>query len=128
MFIFIFVLLNKGVFKCSLLHPVAQEGGSIKAYSMEILRDPISVPPICFNVVQVMMFTRAQHKLKENVCKLKLHYHNFFFFFCSGIILGLLLSCASFGQDTFFIANLNRVFHHLYVFGVLPFLSGTYGL
>lgn len=67
------------MFKCSLLHPVPQEGGSIKAYSMEILPDPISVPPICFNVVQVLMFTRAHHKLKENVCKLKLHYHKWFF-------------------------------------------------
>lgn len=126
MFIFIFVLLNKGVFKCSLLHPVAQEGGSIKTYSMETLPDPISVPTICFNVVQVMMFTRAHHKLKENVCKLKLNHLKWVF--CSGIILGLLLSCASFGQNTFFIANLNRFFHHLYVFGVLPFLSGTFGL
>lgn len=66
-FIFNFVLLNKGPFKCSLLHPVAQESGSIKAYGMKTLSDPILVPPICFNVVQVIMLTRVHHKLKENV-------------------------------------------------------------
>lgn len=66
------------MFKCSLLHQIAQEGGSIKAYGMKNLSDPLLVAPVCFNVVQVIMFTRAHHKLKENVCKLKLHHHKRF--------------------------------------------------
>lgn len=79
-FIFIFVLLNKEMLKCSLLQPVAQDAGGIKAYGVKTLSDRLLVPPVCSNVVQVIMFTRANHKLNDNFWKLKLHYYKSFFF------------------------------------------------
>lgn len=64
--------------KCSLLKPVAQEAGGIKVYGMKTLSDPLLVPPVCSNGVQIIMFVRAHCKLKDNSCKLKLRYRKSF--------------------------------------------------
>lgn len=61
---------------------------------MKILPDLMSiyVLPVRVSVIQVIMFIRARHKWKENVCKLKLHIMIFFFFFYSENILGLFIA------------------------------------
>lgn len=98
--------------------------------SMKILSDLMSiyVLPVHVSVIQVIMFIRAHHKWKENVCKLKLHIMIFFFFFTVKIFQVCLLPCGYFGQNNFSIANLIWFLYHPCVFGVFLFLICTFGL